>query len=339
MKRKTKLLLVVTIVGIIVGGIIGMVRYYSSGQLIPVIPSLFKGILLGGLLSLWLAFLEQIYLPERLRRFNFLMALLIRTVLYTLSVILVFMVISYAFSYWMPMEVQLVMLAPALIITFCIVFLSTFFISLNRLLGARVLFNFFSGRYHHPREEKRIFLFADLVSSTTIAEKIGHIQFHKFLRDFLHDVTEPILYSKGEIYKYVGDEVIVAWFLRDRRINFRCIECCFEMEKNLKRKESYYMETYGYMPEFRSGLHCGTVVAGEVGDSKREIAFLGDVVNTTARIQGEAKVKNRNILVSGDLINEMELPADAEVEDMGKIVLKGKLEEVGLFSVRMKQGS
>ena len=29
-------------------------------------------------------------------------------------------------------------------------------------------------------------------------------------------------------------------------------------------------------------LHAGPVVAGELGDYKREIAFLGDVVNTTA---------------------------------------------------------
>jgi adenylate cyclase len=38
----------------------------------------------------------------------------------------------------------------------------------------------------------------------------------------------------------------------------------------------------------RAGLHCGPVVIGEMGSLKKEIVFLGDTVNTTARIQNSA---------------------------------------------------
>ena len=54
-------------------------------------------------------------------------------------------------------------------------------------------------------------MFLDLKGSTAIAEKIGNQQFFKLLSDFYSDITDMILQTKGEIYQYVGDEVIVSW--------------------------------------------------------------------------------------------------------------------------------
>jgi len=42
-------------------------------------------------------------------------------------------------------------------------------------IGPNVLMNLLLGKYHNPSEEDRIFMFLDMKSSTTIAEKIGHI--------------------------------------------------------------------------------------------------------------------------------------------------------------------
>jgi len=81
---------------------------------------------------------------------------------------------------------------------------------INRLIGGRIFLSFFTGRYHKPIEEDRIFMFLDLKSSTAIAEKIGHINFHKFINDFLFTISEAIISNRGEIYKYVGDEIIIT---------------------------------------------------------------------------------------------------------------------------------
>jgi adenylate cyclase len=54
-------------------------------------------------------------------------------------------------------------------------------------------------------------MFVDLLSSTTIAEALGNEKYHNLLHDFYADITNPIIYNKGEIYQYVGDEVIVSW--------------------------------------------------------------------------------------------------------------------------------
>ena len=60
-----------------------------------------------------------------------------------------------------------------------------------------------------PKDEKRIFMFLDLKSSTTIAEEIGHRRYFEFISDFIADVTTPILNNHGEIYQYVGDEIVI----------------------------------------------------------------------------------------------------------------------------------
>jgi len=182
-------------------------------------------------------------------------------------------------------------------------------------------------------KKERIFMFLDLVSSTTIAEKIGHINFHKLLNDFFFDITEPIIESDGEIYKYVGDEVIGVWAVKDKKTNFNCINSYFEIEEIINNYKAKYLKKYNLVPEFRVGMHCGPVVAGEMGDYKQEIAFLGDVVNTSARIQAETKVRQCNILISEDLLNKIEVPKHIEVHSIGMVRLKGKENELELFSI------
>ncbi len=324
--------------GLVVGTLIGVERYVTTGFPFPHIVIL-KGTVLGGLVAGSLSFLELVYLPDRLRPLNFLAAILVKAVAYTALVVLGFLVVTYGFISWMPWDFQKAMLVPALAISFISVLMFTFFTSLSRLLGGRVLLNFFTGRYHKPVEERRIFLLADLVSSTSIAEKIGNRDFHRFLNEFILDITEPILANHGEIYKYVGDEVIVAWHLKDRRSNYDCVACCLEMMNTVRRNRAKYVGRYGCFPEFRAGLHCGAVVTGEMGEDKKEIAFLGDVLNTAARIQEQAKVIDKTILISRPLMDEIAFPAGVTTESMGIIRLRGKENEIELFSLEPQLNS
>ena len=73
-------------------------------------------------------------------------------------------------------------------------------------------------------------MFLDLKSFMTIAERIGHIQFHRFINEFLFTISEAIIGNKGEIYKYVGDEVTITWKMKEGLKT--CAACaCFLMPK------------------------------------------------------------------------------------------------------------
>src|ERR1700741_2675761 len=78
-----------------------------------------------------------------------------------------------------------------------------------------------------------IFMFVDLLSSTTIAESLGHEKYHNLLHDFYSDITNLIIYIKGEIYQYVGDEVIISWQLPTGQTNNHCLKFYFDMCKTI----------------------------------------------------------------------------------------------------------
>ncbi len=103
---------------------------------------------------------------------------------------------------------------------------------------------------------------------------------HRLLNRFVTDLTEPILSAHGEIYSYVGDELIATWRLDQGVAQARCIMACFNAFDAIARKASEYRREFGAAVNFRAGLHCGPVVTGEMGSVKTEIVFLGDADNT-----------------------------------------------------------
>src|SRR5688500_6827271 len=62
--------------------------------------------------------------------------------------------------------------------------ITQFVFQMNTKFGHGRLWKIVTGKYRLPREEEKVFMFVDLNSSTTIAEKLGAINYHGFLRDF-----------------------------------------------------------------------------------------------------------------------------------------------------------
>ena len=60
-------------------------------------------------------------------------------------------------------------------------FLMTGFLQVRKLHNPGEIRRLLTGRYHYPVEETRIFLFADVVGSTGIAERLGHMAYSSFL--------------------------------------------------------------------------------------------------------------------------------------------------------------
>lgn len=194
-------------------------------------------------------------------------------------------------------------------------------------------------RYRKPRQELRIFMFLDMRSSTSVAETIGDTRYFKLLNELYADITDPVIYSEGEIYQYVGDEISVSWRI-DRGIrNDRCIRCFFAIRKKLRERAGHYKRIYGIEPVFKAGFHYGRVTSGEVGMVKRQTLFSGDVVNTAAHIQASCNVMGVDNLVSKELLDVLSLRSfPYEVKPIGSIPLKGKRNAVELFTLSLADG-
>jgi adenylate cyclase len=212
-------------------------------------------------------------------------------------------------------------------------FVFAFMTDVNQLLGQNVLLNFVTGRYHKPRLESRVFLFLDMQGSTALAERLGPFAFHRLLNDFVLDLTNPIVAAGGEIHSYVGDELIATWKLRRGKPPSGCVSACFAAMDRLAERADDYRRKFGAPVQCRAGLHCGPVVAGEMGSVKKEIVFLGDTMNTTARIQDLCRQTGDRVLASADLIDQLDLPPGIVKRPLGDLRLRGKGEDLALYAL------
>jgi adenylate cyclase len=212
--------------------------------------------------------------------------------------------------------------------------LSTF--ELIRLVGSRVLFNIALGRYRNPVREARVLMFLDLAGSTSLAESMGELRVQGLLTRFFFDIDGAIVAHGGEVHAYVGDEVIVTWPLDDRISGGRCIDCFFAIADSVAEKADSYREEFGMVPNFRAGLHAGHVAISECGSSRRQLAYFGDTVNVTARLQEHCKEVGRNLLVSADLLRHMKLKPAFAVEPLGEVRLRGRATAIEVFAVERR---
>jgi adenylate cyclase len=212
---------------------------------------------------------------------------------------------------------------------------SNFMDELHRKLGRDAIYNLVLGKYHQVKQEERIFLFIDLNNSTDIAEEMGELEYSHFLQDYFYDISEPIARYFGRIYQYVGDEAVVTWPMKKGLRFAVCARCFFAIQKQIRRYKVYYEKRYGRIPEFKAAVHGGAVVVSEVGKYKSEIAYHGDVLNTTARMLGKCHELESELLISGSLLEQIEMPNYLRTDAMGSYQMKGKQQVVELHSVYM----
>ena len=221
----------------------------------------------------------------------------------------------------------------AIVYTGTIVTITLFFTEVSDSLGPNVLKNFFLGTYHQPQEEERVFMFLDMKSSTTIAEQLGHTVYFDLLNEYYADMSEAVVQTFGEIYQYVGDEMVVCWTLKNGLRDNNCLRCFFLIKATYHRLSEKYERQFGLVPTFKAGLHYGMVTTGEIGVIKKELLFTGDVLNTTARIQGSCNTYGVEILISGELLSQLSTEGVYQIQEIGEVELRGRSAKVKLFTV------
>jgi len=188
------------------------------------------------------------------------------------------------------------------------------------------------GKYNKPKIENRIFVFLDINDATTIAEKLGHTKYFRMLREFFGDITIPLLANSGEIYQYVGDEVVLSW--KNTPLNkIRCLKFIRQAYFILKRKENRYIKRYGVAPSFKTGIHAGEVTAGVIGIVKKDLVYSGDTLNTTARIRAKCHDLCQPFVLSGDFLHEFHTPHSFQITEIGEMQFKGREEKEKLYSL------
>jgi adenylate cyclase len=343
-RRSRSHLLTVAVVTVL-GAAIGAANAWLLSRLVPFeydLAEFENGLRNGAMIGACLIALELFYVQEPrgawLRRASFAFGILDRATLYAVVIIATLSLNRLIFGLLHGFERSnldyfgLPLLRDA-VFSFLVFLVISFVLQMRRVVGGRVLTNLLLGRYHRPVREERVFMLVDLKGSTALADRLGDERAHAFITSVFFDIDQPIQEHGGEVYSYVGDGLIATWPLKDGVADARCLRCHLEIRAILETRASAYLRDFGVVPSVRAALHAGPVVAGECGDAKLSIVYLGDTLNTAARIEQTAKELDRDCLISEPLLQQLRVPPSLHVESLGSISLRGRQQPMDLFAL------
>lgn len=328
----------------LVGAVIGFcVPYLFFPE--PELPDALIGVA-NGLLITWIIAASERFLGPRLRSAPFVVELLVVSAARLLSMAVVGILVLFvlfvgtgslppgqALSQAARSSLLRTEVIPIYVFGFIVIFLITFLISLSRKLGPGVLTGWALGRYRSPQSEPRVVMFLDLNDSTALAEQLGVHQFSALVRDFMADLTDPILASRAQVSHYIGDEVVLTWPLSGRKKAAAWPKLIQEADRRFALRAEYYQTTYGLAPQYKAGIHAGEVVTTEVGVLKSELVHHGDVLNVGARLAGLCKEAGTPVLATKEAVEAAPEEFRKLFAARGAQALRGRAEPVEVFGM------
>jgi adenylate cyclase len=172
--------------------------------------------------------------------------------------------------------------------------------------------------------------FVDVVSSTTMAEARGPKEIAALLNEFFLMATEAVFAHKGNVNKFIGDEVMAIFNapldMPDHAIS--AVRCCVSLVKEIERHNQAHP---GRRFDVRCAVNSGPVVAGNVGTPTRlEYTVLGDTVNSAARI---SKLPDANRIVVGERTWQL-VKGVFKARDLGETQLKGREKTLRVYEIQ-----
>ncbi|OGA02140.1 MAG: hypothetical protein A3H35_02745 [Betaproteobacteria bacterium RIFCSPLOWO2_02_FULL_62_17] len=158
-------------------------------------------------------------------------------------------------------------------------------------------------------------LFADVVGSTSLYEKLGDKPAANAIEACLAQVREAVASQGGQVVKTIGDEIMAVF-------NTAAASC--EAAKSMQHRMSMMAHVERIKLAIRVGFHYGPVLEDK-GD------FFGDGVNTAARLAGLAKANE--IYTSGATAMALPVELRMALRDMSAISVKGKQDELQVYQV------
>jgi class 3 adenylate cyclase len=180
-------------------------------------------------------------------------------------------------------------------------------------------------------------LFADLRGFTGFSERSTPEEIVVMLNQYYEHATTAILHEGGTVVQFVGDALMALFNAPARQDDHpvRAARAALAMQAAV---EATAAASPGW-PRFRVGINTGPALVGNIGSTAfRSFNAMGDAVNVAARLESAAQPGQ---VVIGES-TRAQLPADAAVEPLGELAVKGRRSVVvayRLFGLERPGGS
>ena len=187
------------------------------------------------------------------------------------------------------------------------------------------------------RRERCVVLFTDLVGFTARSNVMDAESLFGLLNRYFEAIAAPVLAEQGLLDKFIGDALMAEFgvpFHRGERAEaLAAVRAALSMQSNLEDLNRE-LALEGLSPLRQGiGIHCGEVIAGNLGSSHRlEYTVIGATVNLASRLESLTRqFPDYPILMSADVRNL--LLDDVLVEDLGDHSVKGWPEPIRVYGL------
>jgi len=158
-----------------------------------------------------------------------------------------------------------------------------------------------------------VILFCDLRDSSKLAELYDLHGFLEVLNDYYDATAGAVIQGGGEVLRYIGDASLAIFPIERYADEQQACRVALDVALNAitrtGRLNARRTERGDPPIKFGIGLHCGTVVYGNIGTADRiEFTVIGKAANETARIEAQCKELNETILVSDTFAEKLDHP-------------------------------
>ena len=212
--------------------------------------------------------------------------------------------------------------------------------------------SFMEGGRVAPREVVCTVLASDLENFTPVSERLGPARLMDWLNRYMDTMASLVLAHGGIVDDYYGDAIMAdfgvplerageAEYAQDAR---NAVDCALAMREAIAQLNQRNAEENLPPVRMRVGIDTGGMVVGFLGTSQRmKYTTIGDTVNTAARLEAYGKELSPMEAVEGAcriLVTEATaryLGDSYQVESVGPLELKGKIERVNVYKVLSKE--
>lgn len=183
-------------------------------------------------------------------------------------------------------------------------------------------------------------LFSDIAGFTNFSSKMAPKEVVSLMNEYLSRMTEVILDYHGEIDKFIGDAIMARFGVMSELPypGRNAVEAASAMLQELHRLRNDWAGRGLQTFDIRIGIATGTVLAGNIGSSRRqEFTVMGSTVNLASRLEALNKQYSTRILVDEPTFNQ--LPKGVKAVKRENVQVRGLDSLVNIYEIQEYTGS